>query len=66
MLEIEWVDVEDPEARIVPTRSIAHDAGAAFFAEEGAWYAKGAVFRLHECGPLGADRSFASTSPSRR
>jgi secreted PhoX family phosphatase len=60
VLDIEWVDVGDPEAMSAPTQEQAHDAGAAFFARgEGAWYAKGAVFfACTSGGPLGGGQIF--------
>jgi secreted PhoX family phosphatase len=60
VLDVEWVDVEDPEATSVPTQDQAHDAGAAFFARgEGAWFARGAVFfACTSGGPLGGGQIF--------
>ncbi len=60
VLEIEWVDVSDPEAMSAPTQEQAHDAGAALLrTRRGRVVREGAVFfACTSGGPLGGGQIF--------
>jgi secreted PhoX family phosphatase len=61
--EVEWVEVEEPDAETTPTAEQAHAKGAAIVRRgEGIWYGDGAVYFVSTSGgPLAQGQIFALT-----